>query len=168
MSKLSFLNFLISDAYMDAGEIAWAMDPVTKEYIYPNEKKRCQEQHLRLFGSVRGVPKHPFLVPAINSINWGILRGDQYAGHRETMEEVLDYCEEEENKTKKKMKTLHLWGELDATVPFATYCGTATKWEKDHKDGSYHMESLKRIGHEAVFENSTLLGERIVSWLQDQ
>lgn len=154
MKKLPFARGLIADSYLEAVDTAYAKDPVTKEYIYPEayEKKKTRDEIL--LGKV-GNTKHPFLAPAIFSINCNTLRNDLLPGLQNMFVETLQKSESE---------ILWLWGKLDTTVPYKENIAEVTKWEKDY--GNFELKGLDRIGHESPYEDSKLLASLTVSFLK--
>jgi hypothetical protein len=89
MKKVPAARVIIGDSYMEAGDIAFAHDPVTGKTIYAEEEKAKKDSDMVLFGKVKGKRKHPFLEGGILGINCHTLRGDLLEGHRTMLLDVL-------------------------------------------------------------------------------
>lgn len=156
--KVSFTRKLIADGYMDAGKVAFARDPATQEYLYPDAKKAKEDSDSRLLGLVQGVEGHPFLLAGIVGINNDILRGDLLPHHRENLIEVLRRTGEDQ-----KTDAVIIWGDLDCSVPYEENHEEVRGWCKEYDNLS--LSTLERVGHEAPFENTPALAEKVLAFM---
>merc|ERR1712238_114385 len=105
-------------------------------YVYPQQQKETSKVFDRLFGREIGIKKHPTLEAGINSANWGMLRGSQLQGHRDTLRDILKNNEATHNTTSSTSTSTStnfvvLWGELDQTVPFKPNFDIVQKWQQE-------------------------------------
>lgn len=155
---IKLVKNLIGKAYIENMDSAFAFDESTGKYIYDTIKRSATSENERLFGFVKGVNEHPFLAAGIAGINNHILRGDLLSGHRETFLKVLKKSEGQ------KTDTLVVWGSLDCTVPIKDHVETMRKWEMDHD--SLKLTVADGLGHELLFENSDMVADLILPFLQ--
>merc|ERR1719232_704019 len=102
---------------------------------------------------------HPFLTAGILGINSGALREDLLPGHREVFVRIL------ERDCDTSAKVLFLWGKLDATVPYRMHSDKVRGWAENHKNLTF--VTLQKIGHEAVCEDSKVIADAVIEFLQN-
>ena len=178
---LPFLNFLIADAYTEAGEYAFGKISNIEEereeeekanenttsgsiYVYPQQQQETAKIFDRLFGRDIGINKHPTLEAGINSCNWGLLRGSQLQGHRDTFRAILQKNEATHNTTSSTSTSTNfvvLWGELDQSVPFKPNFDIVQKWQQEFPN-YFKVQPLVKLGHECMFENSEQVGQQML------
>eukprot|EP00587_Corethron_hystrix_P006409 CAMPEP_0113302172 /NCGR_PEP_ID=MMETSP0010_2-20120614/3095_1 /TAXON_ID=216773 ORGANISM="Corethron hystrix, Strain 308" /NCGR_SAMPLE_ID=MMETSP0010_2 /ASSEMBLY_ACC=CAM_ASM_000155 /LENGTH=345 /DNA_ID=CAMNT_0000155917 /DNA_START=78 /DNA_END=1115 /DNA_ORIENTATION=+ /assembly_acc=CAM_ASM_000155 len=154
MTAIPAARVAISDAYLEAGQIAFGKDPETGKKIYNEAATSKKDRDLILFGSVKGKEKHPFVTEAILSVNLGTLRGDLLAGHREKFVDVVKNT---------KSKVLWVWGNLDKTVPFEENVDQVRKWEEEFSNFELSVED--RLGHESPFESPERVAKATIAFL---
>lgn len=157
MKKIPPARMIIGDSYMEAGEIAFAKCPETKETIYPMEEQQKKDRDNILFGNVKGREGHPFLAASILGINCHTLREDLLPGHRDSFLNVLEKSGEREP------NVLWVWGNLDATVPFEDNVEEVQKWEDNFSNLKLSVQD--RLGHELFFENSKQIADVAIPFL---
>lgn len=157
MRKVPSARVIIGDSYMEAGEIAFGRDPITKETVYVVGKEKKTQIDNVLFGNVKGTKAHPYLAGGILGINCHILRGDLLEGHRDMIQNVLKKDGAE------KSEVLWIWGELDETVPYVDNLPEVKKW--DAESDNFQLAVQERIGHEMFYENSQKIARVAIDYL---
>lgn len=152
---LPCLRGIIGSNYIEASKIAFARDPKTKDYIYPEVFKNASAKLKVLFGRTDGKERHPFLEPAIFSIASIVLNVNNYQDRRNDFVSLL--------KNNTKTKTLFIWGKLDETVPYENNIDEVKKWDEEFDN--FELSTQDRLGHECTFENPTLIAGLITSFL---
>ena len=160
MKKVPASRAIIGDAYMEAGEIAFAHDPVNGKTIYAQKEKAKRDSDRVLFGKIKGKKKHPFLEGAILGINCHTLRGDLLEGHRKMLVDVL---QQQSSDSRKSTTILWIWGNLDKNVPYKENISLVQKWDEEYDN--FHLAVQDRIGHELFYEDSPVISRVAIDFL---
>jgi pimeloyl-ACP methyl ester carboxylesterase len=160
MKNVPASRAIIGDSYMEAGDIAFAHDPVTGKTIYAAEEKAKKDGDMVLFGKIKGKKKHPFLEAGILGINCHTLRGDLLEGHRQMLVNVL-----QQQGDKCKSTILWIWGNLDKTVPYQENISLIQKWDEEYDN--FRVAVQDRIGHEMFYEDPQAIARVVVDFLLD-
>ena len=146
---------IIGSSYIEASKVAFARDPKTEDYIYPDVFQKTSDKLKVLFGRVDGKERHPFLAAAIFSIASTVLNVRIYEDRRNNFVSLL--------KNNTKTKTLFIWGKLDETVPYKNNIDEVRKWDAEFDN--FELSEQDLLGHECTYENPTLIAGLITSFL---
>ena len=158
MQKVPVSRVIIGDAYMEAGEVSFAHDPVTGKTIYAAQEQAKKDHDEILFGKVKGKKKHPYLEGAILGINCHTLRGDLLQGHRKMLVDVL-----REQRQGHKSNILWVWGSLDKNVPFQENISQFEQWQEEFEN--FRLVVQDCMGHELFYEDSKAISETVLEFL---
>mmetsp|Transcript_27138 Transcript_27138/g.31032 ORF Transcript_27138/g.31032 Transcript_27138/m.31032 type:complete len:390 (-) Transcript_27138:111-1280(-) len=155
--KLPFTISIVGDGYIEAGKTAFARDPKTKEYLFPQSEEAASRKTARLFGKVKGVKPHPFLSQSIFSVSSYNIPDSLLSTHRKRLVEMLEYSGE------KKCDVLFAWGDLDLTVPYKEHFEEINELSKKYDNLTF--ETLAGIGHECFYEDNKAFSKLVLPFL---
>lgn len=158
MKTVPSTKSIVGNSIMKHSLIAFAKDPETKEYLYPEAQKKNMDTNLRLFGRVEGVSEHPFLAPAIFGASSYNLAGDLLPVHRENLSELLRMSRGG------KSDTLYVWCDLDVSVPFKENVGTIRKMAEENENLT--LEVVQNLGHHCFAEDTTAIANAVLPFLE--
>jgi pimeloyl-ACP methyl ester carboxylesterase len=129
--RRGLLQSLVSDAYAENGEIAWARDEATSKYLFHDTREAHEAENKVMF------EHHPFIHGGIWGLNSYILRQDLLPAYVASL-------------SKTKTRTMVAWGKLDVVVPYTEDNVAATS-----VNPGVMMIGLDGLGHESLYEDST-------------
>lgn len=147
--KDPLVMFAVKDAYIKNTHIAFAKNPSTGEYRYPEAYKKALEGNYTLF------EHHPFIRGGIGGINAYFLRGDLLEGWRDALIEISTRQED-------PVKTKLIFGTEDVVVDYHS-----PHLEELGKLEHVEVVPIENQGHESLYENTSPIAEVMIKFFDD-
>jgi pimeloyl-ACP methyl ester carboxylesterase len=140
--RRGLLQGLVSDAYTENGELAWARDEATSKYLFHGTREAHEADNVVMF------EHHPFIHGGIWGLNSYILRQDLLPAYVVSL-------------SKTETRTMVVWGKLDVVVPYTKENVAATS-----VNPGVTVVGLDGLGHESLSEDSAAVLKPMLEFFQ--